>query len=142
GSVKPADIIGKEVTSFAEDSKGDVWMSSGGIGLIKLDAKTNELNYIEKIKDEFISSKVTSLVFDDLDNLWISTGEGLYRLDTNNFSIKKYNLISKGFGDDKPSVLFQNKKGVIWAGTYGSGLFYFNKETDEFVNLYENQKPN
>ncbi|PKQ43586.1 hybrid sensor histidine kinase/response regulator transcription factor [Confluentibacter flavum] len=142
GNVKPNDIAGKEVTSFAEDNYGNVWMACNSMGLIRLDVKTNKLNYYEGIKGKFASIKITSMVFDASNNLWISTGEGLYKLRTETKAVKKYSLISKGFGDNKPSVLFEDRKGIVWAGTYGSGLFYHNKETDEFVSLKEEQQTN
>src|SRR5690606_16108658 len=54
---------------------------------------------------------------------------------------KNYTLKSGGFGDDKISYLYKDKKGTIWAGTNGSGLFYFEDSKDRFLNLSEQDKP-
>ncbi|MGE5942949.1 MAG: two-component regulator propeller domain-containing protein, partial [Flavobacteriales bacterium] len=140
GNVSANDIVGREITSFAQQENGDVWLASNEVGLIKINAKTNELNYSEKINSKLDFSKITALLFDTSNNLWIGTGQGLYRFNSHTNSIKKFNLISQGFGDNNISVLFQNKKGILWAGTSGSGLFHLDKETDTFISLNEKQR--
>lgn len=135
-------FIDQEVTSFAQNSNGSVWLACNNLGLIKLNSSANELSIIKKINSKFKKIKIVSLFFDSKDNLWISTIEGLYKLLHDTEKLKKYNLISGGFGNNKPSAVFEDRKGEIWAGTFGSGLFYLDKKTDEFVNLYEEQQDN
>ncbi|WP_111309569.1 hybrid sensor histidine kinase/response regulator transcription factor [Confluentibacter sediminis] len=142
GNINSNDIIGREITSFAQQENGDVWLASNKVGLIKIDLKTNELKYCKAINIKLASSKITSLVFDTSKNLWIGTGEGLFKFNLNTNSLKKYNLISEGLGDNNPSVLFEDKKHRLWAGTSGSGLFYLDSETDTFISLNETKQPN
>ena len=49
---------------------------------------------------------------------------------------------SNGFGDNRVYCLYEDRKGTIWAGSGGSGLFYFNEGTRQFDLLSEEDKPN
>src|SRR5690606_17801409 len=89
GDVNPNDIIGNEITCFTQQENGDLFLASNDVGLIKIDSKTSELSYCKNINRRFASTKITSLIFDTSDNLWIGTGEGLYKFNLKTQKIKK-----------------------------------------------------
>jgi signal transduction histidine kinase/ligand-binding sensor domain-containing protein/AraC-like DNA-binding protein len=141
GDFKQSDLEGKDVRAFVEDSNKNIWIACDGIGLIKLDHKTNELKRYDDINSKLPTKIFTSLAFDKYNNLWVGTGsDGAFKINLSTKSIKNYTLKSGGFGDNKISYLYKDKKGVIWAGTNGSGLFYFDEKNERFLVLSEQNK--
>jgi signal transduction histidine kinase/DNA-binding response OmpR family regulator len=47
---------------------------------------------------------------------------------------------STGIGNNKVVCFYEDKKKTIWAGTLGSGLFYFDKITSKFISLCEKDR--
>lgn len=142
GDFKPTDLENKSVKGFTEDQNGNVWIVSEGLGVIKLDFATGELLRCDNINSK-INTKHLTAIISDSNNLWIGTaGKGIYKVNFHNNEIKNYSLQSGGFGDNNVTCLYKDKKGTIWAGTLGSGLFYFDEETQRFTILCEENKPN
>lgn len=141
GPYKPTELAGKRVRAFAEDHKGNVWMAIDGLGVTRVDAKTQTLQKCTAINERLTNKFVTALRCDRYGNLWIGTaGHGVYKLNSNTQEFENYSLQSGGFGDDKASCLYEDKSGTIWAGTAGSGFFYFDRQANRFVVLCEQEK--
>lgn len=142
GDYKQSDLEGKDVRAFVEDHNKNIWIACDGIGLIKLDHKSNELKRVDDINNMLPTKILTSLAFDNSNNLWVGTGSnGVFKINLITKSIKKYTLKTGGFGDNKISYLYKDKRGTIWAGTNGSGLFYFEENKDNFLILFDQDKP-
>ncbi|WP_100609925.1 hybrid sensor histidine kinase/response regulator transcription factor [Confluentibacter lentus] len=142
GDFQQNDLDGKDVRAFAEDKSGNVWITYDGIGLVMLDKKTNSLKRQDQINNKMLPHVLTALAFDNDNNLWVGTGaNGVYKINLVNNNVVNYTIKSGGFGDNKASYLYKDKKGVIWCGSNGSGLFYFDKKKQQFANLYEQDNP-
>ncbi|GAB4415137.1 MAG: hypothetical protein OHK0039_23580 [Bacteroidia bacterium] len=63
------------------------------------------------------------------------------RIDPTTYELHTYPLTSQGFGDNKVYCLYEDKQGTIWAGTLGSGLFYYDPATQQFVCLCDKANP-
>ena len=134
GDFKQSDLEGKDVRAFVEDQNKNIWIACDGIGLIKLDYKSNELKRVEDINNLLPTKILTSLTFDNHNNIWIGTGSnGVFKINLGTKAVKNYTLKSGGFGDNKISYLYKDKRGSIWAGTNGSGLFYLDEKKDDFL---------
>ncbi|MBU3821396.1 response regulator [Flavobacteriaceae bacterium XHP0103] len=143
GDFQQRDLEGKDVRAFAEAKNGDVWMIFDGVGLVKLEKRTNSLRKYDQLSRNISVNALTALVFDKANNLWLGTGgNGLYKININTNSVTNYSLESGGFGDNKVFCLYVDKQGTLWAGTNGSGLFYFDRTKQQFVVLNENHKEN
>ena len=80
------------------------------------------------------------LIEDDF--IWVGANKGVYKVA---HSLKSYDMILK---DGKPyplqvKSLFRDSKNILWAGTWGNGLYTFDETTNSF-NPFElnNQLPN
>lgn len=136
------DLEGKDVRAFAEDKMGNVWITYDGIGLVLLDKKTNSLKRQDQINKKIFPLVLTTLTFDDDNHLWVGTGSnGVYKINIATNNVVNYPIKSGGFGDNKAYYIYKDKKGVIWCGSNGSGLFYFDDKTQQFINFYEQNKP-
>ncbi|MFI0430985.1 two-component regulator propeller domain-containing protein [Mariniflexile sp. HMF6888] len=143
GDYKQSELKGKEIRAFAEDQSKNIWIACDGIGLIKLDYKTNNLKRCDDINNRLSTKYITALIFDRYGNLWVGTeGDGVIKIEFDTNTFKNYPLESNGFGDNKVSSLYEDKSGTIWSGTSGSGLFYLEQNQRDFSLLYEEDQIN
>ncbi len=107
------------VLSLAEDRSGAIWMGTGGQGLARY--SDGRFDRIQLARADSPGNKVYSVLEANDGSLWIGTGTGL--------------MIRKG-GRTKPVApplgvpvvaLAQDPSGVIWAGTYGKGLWRYHR---------------
>ncbi|HEY9046113.1 MAG TPA: two-component regulator propeller domain-containing protein [Ohtaekwangia sp.] len=132
-----------EVRSFAEDSHGNIWIAFYGLGLGKIDFKTNKFESAVQINRQLNNKDVTSVISCRNDELWLGTaGKGVVRINPQTNQLIYYSLRSKGFGNDQVLCLYEDKTGTVWAGTWGSGLFFYDKKNDKFVSATEYDQPN
>ncbi|MGE5438185.1 MAG: two-component regulator propeller domain-containing protein [Syntrophothermus sp.] len=112
------------VISIHEDSRGYLWIGTYGGGLNQFDKNTKTFTrYYSKDK---IYSEVIYGVFDDNNyNLWMSSNNGVFKLNMKNGKILHYDiedgLQSKEFSG---GAYFQSKDGEIYFGGI-KGLNYF-----------------
>ncbi|MCG1035823.1 hybrid sensor histidine kinase/response regulator transcription factor [Polaribacter sargassicola] len=126
-----------EITNIAVINKNETWVGlwNKGVDII------NTENEISKFKEKVIaklSENHTSVFLLTKDhNLWIGTrGEGLFKIDLNNETIKEF-LPSKenGLTSDAILSLHEDSNNNIWIGTRSGGLNKYNKETNSFKNF-------
>ncbi|WP_162623266.1 hybrid sensor histidine kinase/response regulator transcription factor [Confluentibacter sediminis] len=141
GDFKQSDLEGKEIRGFVEDKKGDIWIACDGIGVIKLESKTNELKRCDDINSKLETKSITAMTFDKHGDIWFASwADGIYKVNLQTNKTIKYYLKSGGFGDNKTYFLYEDKEGTIWAGSNGSGLFYFDDKKEQFTLLTEKDK--
>ncbi|HET6528777.1 MAG TPA: two-component regulator propeller domain-containing protein [Balneolaceae bacterium] len=96
----------KAVVHITSDSKGNIWLGTGGgISLLKLDGQGDVLEIENFGKDEGMKLVKTQIIwFDDAGYLWHGTNGGLHRLDvpgywkTGEMSLVHYSLSDAGIG--------------------------------------------
>ncbi|WP_162054656.1 two-component regulator propeller domain-containing protein [Pontibacter pamirensis] len=88
GKFKQYPVPTTQITSIQEDDSGRLWVGSNQTGLYYYDQRNdNFVRYKANSTDKYISS-VRGIVQDDQENLWISAGVGLIKLD------RKKNIVS------------------------------------------------
>ena len=106
--------IGEYVIETFQDSKGDIWFGTLEKGVAKFDG--NNLNYLTT-KDGLPSNRITTVIEDNLGNLWFGTGAGISKFDGTTFT----NYSEKdGLCSDMVSNLLIDSKGNFWIGTWGA----------------------
>jgi signal transduction histidine kinase/ligand-binding sensor domain-containing protein/DNA-binding response OmpR family regulator len=135
-------LANKEVSSFAEDLNGNIWIALYGVGLAKLNPESNAVHSADDINRRISNKNITSIISDRHGELWVGTsGKGVFRINPETRQFHDYSLTSKGFGNDQVFCLYESKDGTVWAGTWGSGLFYYDKTTNEFVSAIDYNQP-
>ncbi len=122
------------ITSITEDTKGNIWISTWGKGIIQIDKNFNKVNHFfadKKNPKSLPTNRVMDLLFDEKERLWIATfGGGLCRLTINNNN-KSNNFVFENFSigadeyslsDSKLITLFQDSKKNLWVGTFYGGV--------------------
>jgi signal transduction histidine kinase/ligand-binding sensor domain-containing protein/AraC-like DNA-binding protein/CheY-like chemotaxis protein len=111
-----------------QDSKGFLWITTQS-GLFKFNTKTKEIEHHFHTKDKrskFPTDKLTDLVIDEQDRLWIGTADtGLILFDTENERWKLFEPKT-----NHPSLCYFTKirrltfdlQGQLWLGSYDNGI--------------------
>ncbi len=120
-----SSISNNSVWCFGEDINGNLWMGTWGGGLNRFN-KEDETFKTFTIKDGLPSNVIYSIIPDDDDNFWLSTGHGLAKFNTLNFSCKTYDK-SNGLQNIEfnQGAYCQGKDGLYYfGGTNGITTFY------------------
>ncbi len=141
---KPNSLPDFPVTSFVNDNKGNMWIGTDGGGLIYWNRKLNSFYPIEDIlknKTGKIKSK-SALSLCETTNLGIWAGfykGGIIIIDENNI---KQLTVDDGLSSNSISSIVENQKGVIYIGTYGGGVNFYDTKTGEMgiLSVLENKK--
>lgn len=122
------------VTAVAGNDE-HIWVGTAAAGI---DVFSNQSNRISKLKNiprieirnQQFSREVMSLLLDSDDQLWIGSA-------TNSLSVYNEEEGFKSFPvEGFVFSLFEDSKGRIWFGTWGRGLGYVNRQTEEIERYH------
>ncbi|CAI8296176.1 MAG: Sensor histidine kinase TodS [Flavobacteriaceae bacterium] len=143
-----SSLKSNKVMSFAEDSRGILWIGTFFSGLYSYDLKKNKLthhNSLDFKKYNINTSIIRKIIVDKKDNIWIGTRSGLYQIKrtNNSYNITPFNNKFKSvLGDNVNSTtvfsLFEDKESDIWIGSLDYGLFKYNYDNDK-IEWYNNE---
>ena len=102
------------------DFEGNIWVGSKA-GLIR--TLGDRVDYVDSFYP-FKNTNVLALTVDQDNNLWYSTGEGLFKqkLDASNDTRIVRPLLNTKFQKYIAISLYTDDEGFVWAGLYGEGL--------------------
>jgi signal transduction histidine kinase/ligand-binding sensor domain-containing protein/DNA-binding response OmpR family regulator len=129
------------VQDLLEDSKSNVLIASKNEGLLYLNPSKNSIeNHLSELHQKKVSNDIRRLVFDDKNQLWIGTYNGLHILKNNEDLLDLKNEINNSKSLSKNSIksILKDKKGSIWIGTYYGGLNIWDTENVNFINFSQN----
>ena len=127
--------------------KGNLLLAThNGIGLF--DPQTGECTKL--LKDSRLNNRqIIDMLLDRNNNLWFSYSLGLVKYNLETRKRDEYfvpNSSNRVIGSNLINVLFEDKKGNIWAGSSGDGIFlsgpkmmisFFEKELNSYVKPYQ-----
>jgi ligand-binding sensor domain-containing protein/signal transduction histidine kinase len=129
GSEKFVNFVKSElnvtVLTIYEDYQNRIWLGTNGGGIVIMD---RELNIVETIteKDGLPSSTVCSVLSDDHDNIWVSTYNGLAKINKTDHAITEVPQIAGLQGKEFiPRSGFKTRDGrMLFGGVNGFNLFH------------------
>ncbi len=131
-------VNSNHITGFAEDKEGNIWISTNGGGINKMDRHKESFIYYRQgthNRDNLLLSDWCNTLFIDSDNtLWAGTYTGFSCMDLSTNKIKSYTKEDKVINNNVISAFCEDKDKCIWIGTEW-GLSKLNKETGE-IKLY------
>ncbi|WP_445664958.1 two-component regulator propeller domain-containing protein [Fodinibius sp. AD559] len=123
----------KQVTDICIDADGDLWISTAN-GVSFFNIRTEQFRvFYEKDGSESISDNSANGVLCDPDGtVWIATDQGLNKLTSKQKGTFKRLEVKGG----KPNFreVYRDKEGILWAGTFGAGLYYLDPEEEQLVS--------
>jgi len=132
----PHSLKGNGVYDVYCDDKNRVWVCTYSAGVSYFDQASpviTEINYNKT--NALINNDVNSILEDSEGNLWFATNNGIshWNVSTNRWKSFYYNARhhAQVFHD-----LCEDDKGIIWAGTYSSGLYLLDRKTGAELKHY------
>jgi PAS domain S-box-containing protein len=116
------------VRCILQDDQGFMWFGTND-GLNKYDGYTFTVyRHLRSDPDSLSNSTVTALYQDRTGTLWVGTTVGLDSFDRGVARFTHY----PGVGEEI-SAIYEDTAGTLWIGTYGSGLFEYDRTSQQFV---------
>lgn len=123
-----------------QDNYGFIWFGTRD-GLNKYDGyQITVFKHNPKNPNSISDNYIRHIYQDSKNNLWIGTSNGLNKFDVNNQNFKTYRFSKKASDANIITSVCEDNEGNIWAGTYGAGLYSYNKKEDTFSAFQNSQK--
>jgi ligand-binding sensor domain-containing protein len=144
-SLNKPSISSDMVRSIALDLSGHLWAACETPKSIlnKIDLQNHSVklyDYFTRPEKKWTNNTIRNLITDKKGRLWITsfyTGISLYDEKEDNFhDYKNDPLLPNSILDNNNIVIYQDNTGIIWMGTAGYGLSYFNPEKNFFSTIY------
>ena len=136
----PRGLSGNFLLDLCISTDGLLWIGTYSGGLNVLDTRANPFHYVQTSGQDQEQYFKVSCFLDDADgSIWIGgTGIGLVHYDAFFEYIDDYSRWQddgEPFNEQKQNILdciYQDSRGVIWAGYFAWGLTIFDRTTGEF----------
>ncbi len=135
---------------FYADQDGAVWVSVGGSGIDKVHGDGRVEHVVPDAGDPqgLPHTQVFTILEDRTGNVWIGTGGGLARRvtgpgdETERFAVYRHDDGDpQSLGVDVVTSLHEDEAGNFWVGTWGAGLYRFDRERELFERLAHPSAP-
>lgn len=130
-----------------KDNRGKTWVGTRGGGFYKTTINPGNETIIEKIHplNEVASTITVHCITESADGfIWVGTGgEGLWRYNPEDNSVKKYGSVKDGTGVNHTYVfnILEDRFQNLWLGTPSGGLNLFDRKTERFI-YFQNDPAN
>lgn len=126
---------GVDIRNVTEDSKGRLWLTVHGFGVYVVDREKHEVVKLSStnILDPMFNHWVYQVEIDKEGYAWITSGWGLTRVSTDDFSSKRYENTDGPLSltDNVTRMLTIDNHGNVWVGN-DKGLNVYDREHDVF----------
>lgn len=135
-AANPADNF---ILSFCEDKIGNVWIGTDGAGLRYWNRKNNSFSTIPAAT-QISSNFITSIVYDEKEDLWISTWlGGINRMKKGAGTIEHFACYNPVTKQQEPNIwlLYKDSHKNIWASATNQGCLYFFDQQQQKFQLFD-----
>lgn len=128
GKIEVALSMSADITSFEEDAEGNLWVSSFGKGVIKIqnpyEQDKDKLNFKQYKGQEGLSDIVFQVLTTKKGNTYFVTDVGVkqYSYQKNNFDFYRVPNMPTYF---QITYMFESEKEDQWFGSYNGGLYHY-----------------
>lgn len=142
----PSSLYDKNVGAIYESKDGNFWLGTLS-GLVKFD-RTNGAYKLYPHQYEIYRygwGRIIEIAEDQSGKLWLASSADLMSFDpkTSDYSYYKYNpLDPNSLSYSSISSIYVDKTGILWVGTSGMGINYYDSKAERFSTLTRNIPPN
>lgn len=122
------------VNAITEDREGNLWFGVND-NLVRYSPQKDETFIINLKHDSSAASynfKISGMM-NDMDNLWVSTSNGLYKYDIKKNALDLFRDSDPYEIENQFQTILQDWEGFIWVGSREGGLKCFNPQTSAFT---------
>ena len=142
----PESLSNDAVLSLYEDGRGNIWVGTYGGGVNRFNEETRKFERFRHSDDDprGVSHDIVLTIYGDRSgNIWMGTyGGGLERLRAWHLDDGKIGYTFEHFVNDPTDeeslannsvgVLYEDRYGILWVGTFGGALNKFDKQKPKF----------
>ncbi|PRY96679.1 two component regulator with propeller domain [Marinilabilia salmonicolor] len=124
-------LAGNGVYDIFLDRQNRVWICtySGGVSFYEQTARTvKEIKHQINNSNSLVNNVVNDVYEDSENNIWFATNNGISKWDVERDNWSTF--FENTSGEARVFLsLFEDNQGRMWAGTWGAGIFVFDRET-------------
>lgn len=133
------------VNTVFKNSEGNLYIGTRGGGLDLFDIKTKtftNFNHQPNNQNSLVNNNVFAITPGKFKKLWIATENGLDLFDENKHTFTKYTSDDKSIAENNSINCIYNDAGILWLGTYDSGVVYYDTNLSMFDYYHKNASDN
>lgn len=126
-----AKLDRQSLTALLEDREGNIWVGGSGSNLYRMNRQFTFIRSHEEVSFK----NVVAITGDSRSNIWFSNSDGLFHhsiVFNGNHTIDKP-LDGTPYAGHQVISLFEDRAGMIWAGTFDRGVLRIDPETREIT---------
>ncbi len=144
----PGGLSDDHINALFEDENKILWIGTFSTGLNKFNRNSERFGtLILPNKQNGENHSVSSLLEDNKGNLWIGTKSGdIFKISNRFSSSTKYTNYTTEknlkiyFSQLEIKSLLEDKNGIIWVGSFGSGIYLIDPKTDRVERIIQDRK--
>ena len=128
------------VNAIETDKFGNIWLGTD-FNILKIDTSGNLVSLNPDIKNqdvEFAGNYVRNLQFDNSGKLWIGTNNGVFVFNPASNQMVQFDLPFEENLNKEIWEIYLDEEGLIWIGTYSSGVFIIDPVSDKIQPIQLN----
>lgn len=129
------------VNAVFKNSEGNLYIGTRGGGLDLFDIKTKTFtNFSHNVNNtsSLVNNNVLAIVPGKFKKLWIATENGLDLFDESKHTFTQYANQDKSLAENNSINCIYNDAGILWLGTYNSGVVYYDTNLSMFDCYHKN----
>ncbi|WP_234408622.1 hybrid sensor histidine kinase/response regulator transcription factor [Marinilabilia salmonicolor] len=137
----PESLNGNGVYDIYKDNKNRIWVCtfSGGVSFFEQTPQSiqhikHQINRTNSLVNDFVND----VYEDSRGDVWFATNNGLSRWNVAQNRWRNFFYESKSAESCVFLSITEDKKGRMWAGTWESGVFLFDRETGNEIKWFDN----
>lgn len=140
---KKGSIPDNSVVTAYRDLNDNLWFGTYSNGLLLYDKASDSFRQFQHADSPVPLRNQVRMIFEDSKrSMWIGACRGgLCLLDEKGNSFRHYSS-HPALRTEDVRAMVEDKSGVLWIGSYGNGLYYFNPQTDELRSIFNGTGPN
>jgi signal transduction histidine kinase/ligand-binding sensor domain-containing protein len=136
-----ASLSNNSIHCMYRDKQGTIWVGTYGAGVDYYNKSLFQFEHYKEISGETngLSNNIINVFFEDGDDLWIGTEDGLNILNrkTGKYKIIRHSLSNKqSISANAIWSIFKDSRGNMWVGTWAGGLNLYNRSSETFTHYY------
>ena len=132
------------LNATCEDHNGNVWIATMGNGLDYFDHASQKFYHAqESYRDLLQGNVITQILEDKSNNIWITTKNGIFLLDTKYKAFSSYHYQpgnNNSIASNYVSAFFRDTGGKLYVGSVGADVFDDTSKTFSRFRILENGK--